>query len=107
MGGFTYSEVYVTVHKLTVCNSTNEITAAINATATLCDRPPANHYVQLPVGIGIMAAIPTLLIILRLALKLAKVSSWYHDDTTIILAWVSMIDDVLLPNSWRDVVGEK
>ncbi|ELQ37372.1 hypothetical protein OOU_Y34scaffold00598g5 [Pyricularia oryzae Y34] len=34
-----------------------------------------------------MAAIPTLLIILRLALKLAKVSSWYHDDTTIILAW--------------------
>lgn len=54
-----------------------------------------------------MAAIPTLLIILRLALKLAKVSSWYHDDTTIILAWVSMIDDVLLPNSWRDVVGEK
>ncbi|KAL5888229.1 hypothetical protein ACKVWC_003498 [Pyricularia oryzae] len=65
--------------------------AAINATATLCDRPPANHYVQLPVGIGIMAAIPTLLIILRLALKLAKVSSWYHDDTTIILAWVIFI----------------
>ncbi|TLD11923.1 hypothetical protein PspLS_11294 [Pyricularia sp. CBS 133598] len=66
--------------------------AAINATSTICDRPPANHYVQLPVGIGIMAAVPTLLIILRLALKLAKVSSWYHDDTTIIMAWGSVLE---------------
>ncbi|TLS29193.1 hypothetical protein PpBr36_00049 [Pyricularia pennisetigena] len=71
--------------------STWESLAAINATSTICNRPPANHYVQLPIGIGIMAAVPTLLIILRLALKLAKVSSWYHDDTTIILAWVIFI----------------
>ncbi|KAI6356031.1 hypothetical protein MCOR25_007985 [Pyricularia grisea] len=77
---------------LTPCIRNNcppeESLAAINATSTICNRPPANHYVELPLGIGIMAAVPTLLIIIRLALKLAKVSSWYHDDTTIILAWV-------------------
>ncbi|KZL72474.1 CFEM domain-containing protein, partial [Colletotrichum tofieldiae] len=63
--------------------------AAKNSTSTSCGLPIRNEYATTKITLLVLwLLLPTLAIVLRLAVKLARVASWGADDTTIFLAYI-------------------
>ncbi|OHE92445.1 CFEM domain-containing protein [Colletotrichum orchidophilum] len=63
-----------------------------NITTTECGFPTTNDFAVIKIiRIVLFLVLPTLAIILRLIVKIARISTWGADDTTIVLAYIFLI----------------
>lgn len=65
-------------------------TALKIVTSRNCNAPVLDRSGQISILQGILTPIQDILFLFRIANKLLKISTWGADDTTIVIAWVSL-----------------